>query len=233
MTDRPILFSAPMIRSLLAGTKTQTRRAIKFTDVGNVSKFRPIGTEKATGRRVYEIYDDMGRHTTRPAGRGFADYHYMPPYASGDRLWVREAFSYSWAVKDDPERRHLLPVWHWADGNPEDGDWSKPKPSIHMPRWVSRLTLIVTDVRVQRLQEISEEDAIAEGCRMIEDGPGAGFWIVDGAPMEVCAEGVVECYGRLWDSINGPGAWEANPWVAAYTFRVIKANIDSPEARSG
>ena len=117
------------------------------------------------------------------------------------------------------------PIWYWADGNPTEGDWTKPKPSIHMPRWASRLTLTVSDVRVQRLQDCSDDDAAAEGLTYLDDGPGAGFWIVDGTP--VCSAGSVEAYAQLWNHINGDGAWEANPWIVAITFTVEKRNIDA------
>lgn len=209
MADRPILFSAPMIRALLAGRKTQTRRIAKFVE--------PVGDKwhvhTAGGGMFGCTEDEVQRHA--------ADY---APNAIGDRLWVREAFSYSWSVKDDPARRHLMPLWYWADGHPDDGDWSKPKPSIHMPRWASRLTLIVTDVRVERLQEISEADAGAEGLEYRLD------WLPQwrgGEGMDWHSEFPRDAYAALWDHINGAGAWEHNPWVAAYTFTVHHRNIDT------
>ncbi len=100
-------------------------------------------------------------------------------------------------------------------------------PSIHMPRRFSRLTLVVTDVRVQRLQDVSEEDALAEGAyvaprsRRVADSYAAmavaGHWFASARTW----------YADLWDRINGPGAWDANPWVAAYTFTVHQQNIDA------
>lgn len=186
MADRPILFSAPMIRAILEGRKSATRRVLKsgWAPENRIASL-PDGPNK--GLRVI-------------------------PYATGDMLWVREAFSYSWAVKDDPERRHYMPCWYWADGNPIDGDWSKPKPSIHMPRWASRITLRVTAVKVERLQDISEEDAKAEGCE-------EGYCTVDGIAEGWSAK---SDFQRLWESIHGPGAWEANPWVAAISFERVK-----------
>ena len=145
MTDRPILFSAPLIRAILRevsapGTgKTQTRRVLKP---------RPRRT----------IFFDA-----KTAG---LEQFREPAYRAGDRLWVREAISYD---RLDVDRDGILPPWYWADGNPDAGDWTRPKPSIHMPRWASRLTLIVTDVRVQRLQDISEDDARAEGIEHDQD----------------------------------------------------------------
>ena len=94
------------------------------------------------------------------------------------------------------------------------------RPSIHMPRWASRLTLTVTDVRVQRLQEISEEDARAEGAYPCEGG-----WSYGGSPLAgTTARGAFYC---LWNSLHGPDAWSANPWVCALTFTVDRRNIDA------
>ena len=184
MTDKPIIFSAPMVRALLAGTKTQTRRVLK-----------PLP------RRT--IFFDPKT--------AVLDQFQEPPYAPGDRLWVREAFSYELL---DVDRNGFMPPWYWADGNPESGDFTRPKPSIHMPRWASRLTLLVTDVRVQRLQEISRGDAMEEGCPFanMADGPNPRDW-----------------YRGIWNSLHGPGAWDANPWVAALTFTVHRQNIDQME----
>ncbi|TVR07398.1 MAG: hypothetical protein EA385_12925 [Salinarimonadaceae bacterium] len=92
-----------------------------------------------------------------------------------------------------------------------------------MPRWASRITLLVTDVRVQRLQEISEEDAIAEGVEPF-GRPGVAFVKLADAQTYSTPRG---CFAALWNSINGTGAWEANPWVAAYSFDVIRQNVDA------
>ena len=185
MTDRPIIFSAPMVRALLDGRKTQTRRVLK-----------PLP------RRT--IFFDPKT--------AVLDQFQEPPYAPGDRLWVREAFSYELL---DVDRNGFMPPWYWADGNPESGDFTRPKPSIHMPRWASRLTLLVTDVRVQRLQEISRGDAMEEGCPFanMADGPNPRDW-----------------YRGIWNSIHGPGAWDASPWVCAISFDMLRGNIDDAEA---
>lgn len=188
MTERPIIFSAPMVRAILEGRKTMTRRILK-PQPNMLNGGKPLNN----GRGSYSVEAGWKRY----------------PYAVGDRLWVREAFSYSWVVSDDPDRRHLMPVWYWADGNPDSGSWSKPKPSIHMPRWASRITLEITDVRAQRLQEISEDDANAEGCIHHHDPAGDG-------------QNVIEQFSYLWTSIHGPGSWDANPWVAAITFRRVE-----------
>jgi len=105
----------------------------------------------------------------------------------------------------------------------------KIRPSIHMPRWASRITLTVTDVRVQRLQDCSEADAKAEGII------GAGLiWGLGVEPPDPArAASPVEAYARLWDIINGPEAWDANPWVVALTFAVHLCNIDKMEENHG
>ncbi len=185
MTDRPILFSAPMVRALLDGRKTQTRRILKP---------QPL----------------MGYAPDVTASKGIR-------FAKGDRLWVRETWSaeHLWAGTK-PRDIPCGPFWFWPDGDPSDGDWTKPKPGIHMPRWASRLTLTVTDVRVERLQEISEGDAIAEGSREPSLVPIIGAcWSERDA------------YAKLWEYINGPGSWGANPWVVALTFTVEQRNIDA------
>lgn len=208
MSDKPILMSAPMVRAILAGRKTQTRRIIKPR--GRHSLF-------ATGD---DAWSDS--YVLDPGNAEWRDQDIR--HKVGDRLWVRESLQsfggktaqYVADLTGVPHRG-LAPgeamgraLWQWK---------RKTLPSIHMPRWASRISLDVTEVRVERLNDISEDDAIAEGCTLLpDDSPCAGFWIVEGAPMECCAEGVVECYERLWESINGAGSWEANPWVAATTF---------------
>ena len=206
MTDRPIIFSAPMIRALLDGRKTQTRRIIKpspeFCGGGRSRDPQNWNDPDAWG---WENYDE-GCWDLLSEG-----YTGRPFYAPGDRLWVREAFSYE---SLDVDRNGFMPPWYWADGNPESGDFTRPKPSIHMPIWASRLTLIVTEVRVQRLQEISRGDAMEEGCPFanMADGPNPRDW-----------------YRDIWNSIHGPDAWDANPWVAAISFTVHRCNIDTME----
>lgn len=213
MTDRPIIFSAPMVRALLDGRKTQTRRLMPHQDALKLA-YSPI----VSGRRIFNY---AGEEEISRA-----------PYAPGDRLYVREAWSgeYYWHATAPKERQSGCwggevyvkeDIWYWADGNPELGDWEKPRPSIHMPRWASRITLTVTDVRVQRLQEISEADAVAEG--VIPDGFGGwrGHEGTIGYPTAIWA------YHHLWNSLHGPDAWDANPWVAAVSFTTRKGNIDA------
>ncbi|WP_322884211.1 hypothetical protein U8C35_07585 [Sinorhizobium medicae] len=211
MTDRPILFSAPMVRALLSDRKTQTRRLLKPQPQGEVINY---GWQR-----------DEGAYWT---DQSFAS-HKLPIWA-GYRLWVKETWRTESRAYDD-----LAPSEMGGEETvlyDADADWSankttgKTRVSIHMPRWASRTTLIVTDVRVERLQDISEADARAEGCPVTWDGEP-----YDPPPPEVDSW---QGYGRasfflLWSKINGPGSWDANPWVAAYSFRVIKQNIDQIE----
>lgn len=218
MADKPIIFSAPMVNALLAGRKTQTRRVLKP---------QPKVLKNGIWYRPYPVLRPLQweyLHGDRIAG--FADTRYAP----GDRLWVREAFigPYAYEVNEYPPRDWgNKPIWFPADGPVPDkftGQfWHRARPSIHMPRWASRLTLTVTDVRVQRLQEISEADAVAEGVDAIT--------MVD-VPRQAAMSRRSD-FAAIWNSLHGPGAWDANPWVAAYTFEVHRCNIDSfPKGRA-
>lgn len=203
MADRPILFSAPMVRTLLDGRKTQTRRILKPQP--NVLNG---GLPLNNGRGAYSTDGGWKRY----------------PIAKGDRLWVRE----SW--KPHSTFDHLPPrempksnVFYLADDKYSPSG-SRVRPGIHMPRWASRITLIVTDVRVERLQAINEEDAVAEGIERLPNGLWSNY-----GQREASHEGfefASNSYRALWNTINGPDAWEANPWVVAYTFTVELGNID-------
>lgn len=247
MADRGMLFSLPMARALLAGTKTQTRRLyvpkhewaeeVRRTEVNAL--VWPIG--------------GLGQQCGAPSP--------LPPYHTGDRLYVRESYyqlghwapvqgqvtkggRQKWAfVPDDSTILFSEPVnarlgRHHAD--PATTAWHK-RLGRFMPRWASRLTLTVTDVRVERLQDISEADAKAEGIERAPYGNwkcyGATPKPFRGAAPTVLARGLgvvsanpLHSYATLWDSINGDGAWAANPWAAAYSFTVHHQNIDKLEA---
>lgn len=214
MTDRPIIFSAPMVRALLDGRKTQTRRLAKFV--------QPDGDGwhiRGAGGGIVGADDDI----VGTFGRDYA------PYAVGDRLYVREAWRTGLAYEDlSPSMMGgEEPVLFECDGTTERWTRGSSEPgriraSMHMPRWASRLTLFVQDMRVQRLQEISEADAIAEGVKLIgiEYGvPG----VRETWNEKHCA---VAAFRALWESLHGAGSWAANPWVVAVTFRVARGNID-------
>lgn len=203
MADHPILFSGPMVRALLAGTKTQTRRVVK-----GVGPAHAQAISFADG--AWQYADNNGWHDARQPR--------CPYGAPGDRLWVRETFGVQpdcevgyrkWtSLKLTPPQRER-PVIHFAaDDNPCRwvAGW---RPSIHMPRWASRITLELTGVRIERLQEISEADAKAEGCI---------------APMyasEDADPSFAVAYRHLWEAINGADTWDANPYVWCLDFRRV------------
>jgi hypothetical protein len=206
MTDRPILFSGPMVRALLEGRKTQTRRVLKP---------QPEGPQ----HRLVHVGEGFARFDDNRLGK----YDIGTRFTPGDRLWVKETWRGS-KVADELKPSQLAGpglsrIWYEADRDNCDRH-GKLRPSLFMPRWASRLTLMVTDVRVERLQDISEVDAIAEGaprCGMDDEGR-----FYEGVPGATYRCG----YAGLWDHINGSGAWDANPWVVAVTFTVEQRNID-------
>jgi hypothetical protein len=161
-----------------------------------------------------------------------------PAFVFGDRLYVRESWRCE-ARYDDLAPRDIpssAPIYYAADPDPRDSDpgcAGRYRHGRFMPRWASRLTLTVTEVRVQRLQDISEDDALAEGVEMESADPP--FYYVPGIwPHSLTAVGIEEPGGRhaersfakLWNSLHGADAWERNDWVAAYTFTVQRGNID-------
>lgn len=214
--ERPILFSAPMVRAILEGRKTQTRRIWKM----------PKGCEWY-GPGNGGLGGEAGGDFAQTNGPGW--WHVSElccPYGDvGDRLWVRESwnvFQFSqdgdenWPLdqisKEDPreecERFHIE-VDYAAKGG--DGPW---RPSIHMPRWASRITLEITEIRVERLNAISEEDAKAEGVEgqhFQTLNPWVGYLVYR------------EPFAQLWEKINGKGSWESNPWVWVISFKRVEA----------
>ena len=220
MKSKPMLFSAPMVRALLEGKKTQTRRLVKPQPSEGWSP--TVGTYHPT-----EV-DVAGQEYPGEAVFGASDENEgrVCQLEPGCEVWVRETWATDRSIDSmRPSQFTGWPVRYLADGTvlrhgalygQPDG---KTRVSIHMPRWASRITLKVTDVRVQRLQDISEEDAIAEG--ILEDGAGwCGYKTATvTGPWQRHAE---DAYRNLWESINGPGSWDANPWVWAYTFEVKK-----------
>lgn len=195
MKERPILFSAPMVRAILVSRKTVTRRVVRWPSWANPED---AGQQAALVRdRALALYRD---------GRAIKVLR-CPHGATGTRLWVREQFSYSYGTGVEDRS----PCWYWADGQPDYGDWARPAPSIHMPRWASRITLEVTGVRVERLQEISDADAMAEGVPFTELPQGQDR----PDPLHRAQ------FADLWESINGPGSWEANPFVWVIEFRRV------------
>jgi hypothetical protein len=212
MTDRPILFSGPMVYAILEGRKTQTRRVLKPQP-----RLGQSAHLYSTSQVDWQV---RGKYGTVLSSERL-------PYTTGDRLWVREAWrtdvTYDWTKPSDLAADS--PIIFEADGA-RNSNWrpapmadhaGKLRPSMFMPRWASRITLEVTAVKVERLQDIEFQDVISEGCEVRQ------FWLfgADNAGRKRIAQSV---FADLWDSINGsrPGSdWEANPWVAAIEFRRV------------
>lgn len=211
MKERPILFSGAMVRALLAGTKTQTRR-VKGLENANAMPWLFVDaprlvTENGSVFAEWALDDDGIERVSR----------YKCPYGQPvDRLWVREA----WRTTGDggrcndmpPRQIQPLEVWYEADGTaPANECTGKLRPSMFMPRWASRIMLEITAVRVERLKDISEADAISEGTEPYR------------LPCHPAREALrhVDGFSALWESINGPGSWSANPWVWVVEFRRV------------
>jgi hypothetical protein len=196
--ERPILFSGPMVRAILDGRKTQTRRVVKsLLGVGKVTEF----DKSETLGWDYTFRDKRDRWNDLSLSQLVERCRHGKP---GDRLWVREAFRLA-PLGNGPRDEFGRPaVTHFRSTDSHLFPNVKWKPSIHMPRWASRITLEVTGARVERLNDISRGDAMAEGC-----------------PHSNLAYGQNPCdwFHELWESINGPESWAANPWVWVIEFR--------------
>lgn len=225
MTDRPILFSAPMIRAILDGRKTQTRRIVK-----------PQPAPHETWDWSWPVLRPGVTPGTRICWRNDVQpnlYPYCPHGHRGDRLWVRETVQ-AFANADGTDRiRYLADGAEAGHENTREGaerwmdlyHYRKQKsakvPAIRMPRWASRITLEITEVRVERLQAISEADALAEGIieyDPTEEDPAEYAWDEERGRGEIFWE-AAHAFKSLWRSINGAGSWDANPWVWAISFR--------------
>lgn len=203
MKERPILFSGPMVRALLNGRKTQTRRVVKP---------QPAYPDSYNGERN-EFTEGYLSWFFRGATQ--ASQIWKCPYAPGDRFWVRETHANLALPGYEPV------VVYRADGEmvlPPGVKWT---PSIHMPRWVSRLTLEVTGVRVERVQDISGEDAKAEGVT----SPRCGCEVCSRSSLMCPADASshIEEFRTLWQSINDRPwmCWDENPWVWVVSFKLV------------
>lgn len=251
MADHPILFSGPMVRALLEGRKTQTRRIVSpqnfaLFSCGFGKDNRDPGLIDAVLSEVKRFIPSEDRNRWFWADPDPAFYFDGQPYhfakinsRIGDRFWVRENFAEACELDDDDKPASDMLTYYKADGepfsrwlDPDTGFWRegiKWRPSIHMPRAVSRLTLTITDVRLQRLQEITEEDALAEGVHFSDSCDG--FTVEEGTHYH--PDDPRQSYRSLWNTINGdtgPKSWDANPWVLAYSFNVRHGNIDAEAA---
>lgn len=212
--ERPILFKSEMVRAILEGRKTQTRRVVNPSiaqsewlsqDFLNRASFRVL---HKNGNAQFDYPDSDASNPLTCI---------KSPYGvPGDRLWVRERFCIP-SKKVCPDQKPI----YAADGDAPSLKtiW---KPSIHMPRWASRITLEVTDIRVERLTDISEADALAEGIKRtgVQHYFGGAPHRVHGCPTHHPTAGMA--FKTLWEYIYGPGSWALNPWVWVYSFDVLE-----------
>lgn len=222
MRARPILFSAPMVRAILEGRKSQTRHLCKGARDLSCAADWPLDTcpygipgdrlwVRETWEQVHPLQIEEGRYSQKgyagipgPPPVNYraiyrADGEYPPIYSLGGEPWPYRSL--------EPFERNGLQAFV---------DHPRWTPSVHMPRWASRITLEITDVRVERLQDISEADALAEGIVHFGDG---GF-VSDNDGRHYGAD-PIESYAALWESINGADSWAANPWVWVIEFRRV------------
>lgn len=226
MAEKPILFSAPMVSAILAGRKTQTRRPLKLQPLDVI----PMKGEFETADGGPTAWVGLMQREPEPKGTVFRCRYGV----RGDRLWVRE----TWGVWMDSEVADHIhePTWYRADYSQEqerEQAMCRWRPSIHMPRVRSRIDLEVVAIRVERLQEISAQDAIAEGLdALTKDGVTVkhGIADLDGLPgtddhgwaWKDWERDPRDAYRKLWESINGKGSWDSNPWVWVVTFTRVR-----------
>jgi hypothetical protein len=245
MNDKPILMSTPMVEAYLAGKKTMTRRIVKLPsdklmDKHNLPRFVPVAIYPDGGGNWIGWDNDVperlgdGRIVSKaeftkiayPNGEGF-----KCPYQIGQKLWVKEGWAVGSASRDYPGRLEILYKTVHNDNN--DRKWAKVdldtwakqannnkwRSGRFMFKWASRITLEVTAVRVERLQEISEEDAIAEGTPIND--------IIPIRAAQLVGLSTVDYYELLWESINGKkNKWDNNPYVWVVSF--IATTVDNP-----
>jgi len=203
--EHGMIFNGEMVRAILDGRKTQTRRPVKFPVID-----KNMGCELAGNELAGELA--AGNYWNSPFGK------------PGNRIWVRETWAEAGAGAPDLQLyRANYPEHvpsHYENVPPaEDIRWT---PSIHMPRWASRILLEITDVRVERLNSISEEDCWAEGIEAV-DGLFENTEIIDMAlKIGCCFEDSKPMFALLWQSIYGDDSWQANPWVWVIEFKRIE-----------
>jgi hypothetical protein len=215
--DRPILFQGAMVRAIQAGQKTQTRRIVKLPPL------QPWQLGNSKGWHFIECSHSIEDRNNFTAGFGDGRgtiINVKCPYGKpaharfdlpADRLWVRETWGLT--VEDTVYYRADEPrsiFTHW-------------RPSIFMPRWASRITLENAAVRVERLQDISEADARAEGiCELsLQKGEPGAWWTADPKKPDIAGRTAICAYRKLWEKINGPDSWDANPYVWVVEFRQV------------
>ncbi|HCB2458494.1 hypothetical protein [Klebsiella aerogenes] len=225
MKERGMIFNGEMVRAILDGRKTQTRRIMKVQPESSKSRPGDFWFSSKKLESMVHISDFA------PGNSPIADYHLFiqehccPFGAVGDRIWVRE----TWARYNIDQNSHDLAYRATTPADwPEEGRW---RPSIHMPRWASRILLEITNVRIERLNAISPEDAESEG---LERTNFTGFGDEPGLPSypepdvyfdplkKQWKEYPPEAFAGLWESIYGEGSWKANPWVWVIEFKRVE-----------
>ena len=219
MIENHIIFSGPMVRAILAGTKTQTRRVVKVAAKNLVFDLVKAWKDGPRPFNTGEYLHVPFRHKDEDWSHDTSERVFCPYGQPGDRLWVKETHKPHFdakklwtCVKYKADGAMVKPtLWTENEGfqweaRDKERKWTH---SIFMPRFASRITLEITGVRVERLQDISEEDAKAEGCARTEDEHGIYSATVD--------------YCELWESINGAGSWALNPWVWVIKFRRVES----------
>lgn len=224
MKEHPILFNTEMVHAILEEQKTQTRRIVnqvrgfEYYDICS-----PCATADSFSIWWHGKYETVGVRQECPFGK------------VGDHLWVRETWQHSnhpYGPLDKScdifYREEYFDDPHGMDGEKSpEGKYRFWKPSIHMPRWASRITLEITGVRVQRLQNISNEDSIAEGIEriggMTSCTPWRNYRIGQKGEMSMHCSSATRAYMTLWESINGAGSWDVNPWVWVIEFKAVKS----------
>jgi hypothetical protein len=278
--EHPIIFSGPMVRAILDGRKTQTRRIVDLERLrvrlrssvrsglpGDATEAGPGIPHRARLNQNAAVSLSLGETTL---GVKPGEFDFVCQYADGrthladhgngrknwtmtpteSRLWVKESWRTGISLDEySPSKigekcidagysKPWAPLKYDADGDERNangvmsdfgGAWGKVRVSIHMPRWASRITLEVAEVRVERLNAISKDDAIAEGARHFADIPdphpykqGARWSMFDPPNTHHCLHGPQMAFASAWNEINGPDAWETNPWVWAITFRKVQ-----------
>ncbi|HCT9375229.1 TPA: morphogenetic protein [Klebsiella quasipneumoniae] len=215
MKERGMIFNAEMVRAILDGRKTQTRRPVKFP-----VHDKNLGCELAGNELAGEL--SAGNYLNSAFGK------------PGDRIWVRETWQAIHDYCDEnghvDERRYARSIprhrgnyWHpvyeeaWGNESREDREFPW-RPSIHMPRWASRILLEITGVRVERLNSIHDVDAMREGIQNLTTCSHSYF----GIPGVVNAQHPARAFQLLWESIYGADSWRTNPWVWVIEFKRVE-----------
>lgn len=226
--ERPIIFSGEMVKTILDGKKTMTRRVVKSDFINNYKHAHIIkqSSDKSREGKAY-FYD-------KPVGGMVLSSQLVSnPYGKvGDRLWVRETHHVIGGIADyeiEEIKQGLQDVKNFVSykadgyGNPCDGGWTSP---MFIPRWASRILLEITDIRVERLQDISEADAVKEGIRSLSTYRGSSNTLYPDYSGKIHGlfKNPIDSYHTLWYSLNAKKGypWSSNPWVWVVEFKVIE-----------